>query len=125
MFQIAAKNNYITRCHHSCFLIIANSFVHFSRRGRGRGIGAHLDNLSPIITQPAVARTRQNFLTRWAYIYHGLAHGFRSRCLVPCCPGGGQVFRLISRCNFSPFFKGGGPPARPFRGRARSSREGK
>jgi len=35
---------------------------------------ARFDNLSPIITQPAVAR--QNFLTRWAYIYHGGAHGW-------------------------------------------------
>lgn len=33
-------------------------------------------NLLPIITQPAVARSRQNFLTRWAYIYHDGAHGW-------------------------------------------------
>lgn len=32
-----------------------------------------------------------------------------SRCLVPCRPEGGQVFRLISRCNFSPFSTREGP----------------
>lgn len=49
------------------------SFI-FSRRPVERT--ARFDNLSPIITQPAVARARQNFLTRWAYIYHSEARGW-------------------------------------------------
>ena len=81
------------------------SFI-FSHRPTERT--ARFDNLSPIITQPAVACARQNFLTRWAYIYHSGARGW-PRCLVPCRSGGGQVFRLISRCNFSPFSKRGPP----------------
>lgn len=119
MFQITAKNNYITQW--SFLFSDYREFVRpflASRRGlRYRGI------LGQFIADNNAASSRSSKLS-YPMGIHISRPGtrLRSRCLVPCCPGGGQVFRLISRCNFSPFFKRGGPSARPFRGRALLSR---
>lgn len=104
---------------HSCFLIIANSFVHFLL-----GLG-QWSTLGQFIADNNAASSRScSSKLSYPMGIHISRPGtrLRSRCLVPCRPGGGQVFRLISRCNFSPFFKRGGPPARPFRGRSLLSR---
>jgi len=88
------------------------SFIHSSHRPprARRERGALRQFIADNNAAGSRTRARQNFLSRWAYIYQD-GHTAGSRCLAPCRLGDRQVFRLISRCNFSPFSPRG-PPAR-------------